>query len=63
MFIQTTNGANASTALYSIVETANANGLIPSNYIMKCLGELCQAEPNIESLLPWELKNMEVKGR
>ena len=56
LFSQTDNGANASAALYSIIETAKANGIIPFDYVMKCLGELCQPEPNIESLLPWNLK-------
>lgn len=57
MFSQTANGANASSALYSVIETAKANGLIPFDYIMKCLDELCQAEPDLESLLPWNIKN------
>jgi hypothetical protein len=33
LFSQTANGANASAMLYSIVETAKANGLIPYDYI------------------------------
>jgi len=56
MFSQTANGANASAALYSIIETAKANGLTPFAYVMKCLDELCQPEPDIDSLLPWNIK-------
>ncbi|MDO6721621.1 IS66 family transposase, partial [Psychrosphaera sp. 1_MG-2023] len=56
MFSQTANGAQASANLYSIIETARANGLVPFDYIMQCLNELCQAEPNIDSLLPWNIK-------
>lgn len=55
MFNQTANGAQASANLYSIIETAKANGLMLFDYIMKCLDELCQQEPNIDSLLPWKL--------
>lgn len=56
LFSQTDNGANASSALYSIIETAKANGLVPFDYVMTCLDELCQPEPDIESLLPWNIK-------
>jgi transposase len=56
LFSQTANGAHASATLYSIVETAKVNGLIPFDYIMVCLDELCKPEPNIDSLLPWNVK-------
>ena len=56
LFSQTANGAHASATLYSIVETAKINGLIPFDYIMVCLDELCKPEPNIDSLLPWNFK-------
>jgi transposase len=45
LFSQTANGAHASATLYSIVETAKVNGLIPFDYICACLDELCQPEP------------------
>ena len=54
LFSQTTNGANASAALYSIIETAKANGLIPFDYVMGCINELCKPTPDIDSLLPWQ---------
>ena len=57
LFSQTGNGANASAILYSIIETVKANGLIPFDYLVKCLEELSQPEPDIESLLPWDLKS------
>jgi transposase len=56
LFSQTANGAHASATLYSIVETAKVNGLIPYDYICACLDELCQAPPDIDSLLPWNFK-------
>lgn len=56
LFSQTANGAQASANLYSIIETAKANGLVPFDCLMKCLDELCQSEPDIDSLLPWNFK-------
>jgi len=56
LFSQTANGANASAALYSIIETAKANALTPFDYVMACLDELCQPTPDINSLLPWNIK-------
>ena len=55
MFSQTSRGAIASAHLYSIIETARSNGLTPFDYIMHCLDELCQPEPDIEQLLPWNI--------
>ena len=56
LFSQTANGATASATLYSIIETAKANGLTPYDYISHCLNELCQPSPDIDSLLPWQFK-------
>jgi len=56
LFSQTANGAKASAALYSIIETAKANDLIPFDYVMTCLNELCKPEPDLEALLPWNIK-------
>lgn len=55
MFSQTSRGTIASAYLYSIIETARSNGLTPFDYIMHCLDELCQPEPDIEQLLPWNV--------
>ncbi|MBB1466597.1 transposase domain-containing protein, partial [Vibrio sp. SG41-7] len=50
-------GADASAMLYSIVETAKANGLILYDYMVKCMKELAKAEPDIDTLLPWSFKH------
>lgn len=57
LFSQTAKGAGASAILYSIVETAKANGVIPFEYLTSCLNALCQPSPDIDSLLPWHFKN------
>lgn len=57
LFSQTAKGATASAMLYSLVETAKANGLVPFEYLTACLEELCQPAPDIERLLPWNLKS------
>lgn len=57
LFSNTPNGADASAMLYSIVETAKANGLILYAYMVKCMKELAKAEPDIDALLPWNFKH------
>ncbi|WP_253650858.1 IS66 family transposase [Vibrio sp. Y29_XK_CS5] len=57
LFSNTPNGADASAMLYSIVETAKANGLILYDYMVKCMKELAKAEPDIDALLPWNFKH------
>ena len=57
LFSQTANGANASAMLYSIVETAKANGLIPYDYISYCLTQICKPGCQIDDLLPWNIKS------
>lgn len=57
LFSTTPNGADASAMLYSIVETAKANGLILYDYMVKCMKELLKAEPDIDALLPWNFKH------
>jgi transposase len=56
LFSQTAKGADVSVMLYSIVESAKANGLTPYNYITHLLEQLSQPEPDIEQLLPWNVK-------
>lgn len=56
LFSQTAKGATASAILYSLVETAKANGLTPYEYLTACLEELCQPSPAIDGLLPWNIK-------
>ena len=55
MFSQTAKGAQSSAILYSIVESAKANGLTPYNYITHLLEQFSQPEPDIEQLLPWNV--------
>lgn len=57
LFSDTPAGARASAALYSVIETAKANGLEPYAYLRKVIGELPAAASveDIEALLPWRL--------
>ncbi|CAH7149024.1 hypothetical protein VCHA29O37_800003 [Vibrio chagasii] len=57
MFSDTPNGADASAMLYSIIETAKANGLILYEYMVKCIKELAKVESDIDSLLPRNFKH------
>lgn len=56
MFADTVQGADASCILYSIVESAKLNGLIPYEYIKYVLEELRgvkQTDETIRKVLPW----------
>jgi len=55
MFSSTSNGANASADLYSIIETAKANGLNPFNYVNYLLEELPKNPDDAEALMPWNV--------
>ncbi len=57
LFSNTPRGADASAMLYSIVETAKANGLILYDYLVKCMVELAKPEPDINALLPWNFRH------
>ena len=48
-------GAQASANLYSLIETANANGLEPYRYLWHVFNALPAADTveKIEALLPW----------
>jgi len=56
LFANTASGARASATLYSLIETAKANGLIPFDYLMFLLSELPKKQSDIESLMPWNFK-------
>ena len=56
MFCNTTSGANASAVLYSLIETAKANGLTPFNYLMFLLEELPKQPENLDDLMPWNVE-------
>ena len=58
LFSDTPDGAHASAAVYTVMETAKANGLNPEKYISQLLTVLPErfaANPNsaIDDLLPW----------
>ncbi|WP_367227198.1 transposase [Shewanella sp.] len=52
LFSNTANGANASAMLYSMIETAKANGLVPFDYLIHCLEQLSLKPESLEHLLP-----------
>ena len=56
MFCNTASGANASAILYSLIETAKANGLTPFNYLMFLLEELPKQPGDLEYLMPWNIE-------
>lgn len=56
LFSQTANGANASAVLYSIIETAKANNLVPYDYLVHLLTRLSEPNIDIDQLLPWNVK-------
>ncbi len=53
LFANTANGAKASATLYSIIETAKANDLMPFDYLMFLLEQVSQLDYEIEQCLPW----------
>jgi len=56
MFCNTTSGANASATLYSLIETAKANGLTPFNYLTFLLEELPKQPDDLDYLMPWNIE-------
>lgn len=59
--IDTINGAKASAIIYSIVETAKANSLMPFDYVQYLLEEIPQHMDDtdfafMEDILPWSEK-------
>lgn len=56
LFANTANGAKASAILYSMIETAKANGLMPFDYLMYCLEQLSLKPESLDHLLPWNAK-------
>jgi hypothetical protein len=58
LFSDTVKGAVASANLYSLVETAKANGVEPHAYLSAMFERLPYAKTveEFEALLPWSLK-------
>ena len=57
LFADTSRGARASATVYSLIETAKANGLEPYDYLRHVLTHIAAAETveQIEALLPWHV--------
>ena len=57
LFSDTPAGAHSSAVIYSLVETAKANGLEPYTWLRKIMRDLPAAKTveDIEALLPWNL--------
>jgi transposase len=62
LFSDTPAGANASAIIYSMVETAKANGLDPYAWLRRVMRDLPAARTveEIEALLPWNLHAMDL---
>ncbi|NYT58217.1 IS66 family transposase [Alcaligenaceae bacterium] len=62
MFADTPGGAHASAVVYSLVETAKANGHEPYTWLKYVLERLPLAKTveDIEALLPWNVDNQQV---
>lgn len=58
LFSDTTAGAHASAVIYSLVQTAKANGLEPYTWLRRVLRDLPVAKTveAVEALLPWNLR-------
>ena len=58
LFSDTTAGAHASAVIYSLVQTAKANGLEPYAWLRGVLRDLPAAKSleDVEALLPWNLR-------
>lgn len=55
LFSNTATGARASAMLYSIIETAKANGLQPYDYLRQILQATAENPEDIDCLLPWTM--------
>ncbi len=63
LFAKTVNGADASATLYSLVETAKANGLEPYAWLRYVLSRVAQLPKgsSVEHLLPMNLTPDDLK--
>ena len=63
LFSNSQAGAHASANLYSLVETAKANGVEPFNYLKEVFARLpvAQSVEDIEQLLHWNYRVAEIK--
>jgi hypothetical protein len=60
LFSDTVAGANASAVIYSVLETAKANGVEPYTWLRRVLRDLPAAKSvdDVEALLPWNMRAM-----
>ncbi len=57
LFSHTPSGAHASAAIYSLIETAKANGLSPYDYLQYVFAKLpALGDDELHKLLPWQWK-------
>ncbi|MFZ2301493.1 MAG: transposase domain-containing protein, partial [Gallionella sp.] len=61
-FSDTPAGANASAIIYSLLQTAKANGIEPYTWLRRALRDLPAAKTleEFESLLPWNLHALDL---
>ena len=64
LFSDTQAGAHASATIYSLVQTAKANGIEPYSWLRRVLRDLpaAQTPEHIEALLPWNLPELRTKA-
>ena len=65
LFSDTPAGAHASAVIYSLVQTATANGLEPYAWLRRVLRDLPAAKTveAVEALLPWNLRIPDILGK
>lgn len=65
LFSDTPAGARASAVIYSLVQTAKANGLEPYTWLRRVLRDLPAAKSveDVEALLPWNLRLTDLVGK
>ena len=65
LFSDTPAGAHASAVIYSLVQTAKANGLEPYAWLRRVLRDLPAAKTveAVEALLPWNLRIPDILGK
>ncbi len=65
LFADTARGAKASATVYSLIETAKANGLEPYQYLRHVLAHIATADTleKIEALLPWHVSFQDSPSR
>jgi len=63
LFADTPQGAKASAACYSLIETAKANDIDPYTYILHVLQQISEADTpeKLDALLPWNTALEKIK--